>query len=236
MRHEEPTPSTLPESTRTAGRIWSILRILPVLTRRRFVTPSAGWSLSPAFTTAIRILPRLIRMRRVGPDDSPEVSRGTGYADCDGSERLEAPEVGSENTEADQVGDHSDPAEAIHDSVIPLDSASEQIKKIQERRRRRRRAFPEPPVPTFVMVSPGRYIRAEEPAPSSVATKAEPDEHGAAQRIQDPAQDSTIPAAASVPEVGIAKCEFGSLRPSDVDPAGDTGIEDSLVNTLPSLK
>ena len=148
MRHDEPTPPFLPESVRTARRIWSILRILPVMSRSRFATRSAGWFLPPAFTTAIGIVPKLTRRRRDRSNETPEVSGKTDYADRVGSERPEASEVRSASTGADPVVDRSDPAEPIHDSVIPRDSASEQIKKTQERRRTRRSAFPELPVRT----------------------------------------------------------------------------------------
>jgi hypothetical protein len=158
VRHDEPAPSSFPEPAhsyaRTARRLRSALLILPVLTR---------------------ILPKLNRLRRDLAHETPELSGGTDYTDRDGSEHEppEAPKARWENTETDAVPDSSDPARPIHDSVIPLDSAPEPIKKTHERRRRRQRAFPEPPVPTFVMVGPGRFVRAEEPAPSYVATLAE---------------------------------------------------------------
>jgi hypothetical protein len=53
-------------------------------------------------------------------------------------------------------------AEALDPAPEPI-----AIKKVEERRRRKRKVPAEPPVPTFIMVSPGRYVRAEEPAPSS---------------------------------------------------------------------
>jgi hypothetical protein len=204
--------------------------MLPVSTKRRFAARSAGWSLPPGFTTAIGVLPKLNRRRRDLSHEKSEVAGCTYYADRDGSERPEDPEVRSENTDADAAGDRSHPAEPVHDSVIPLHSAPEQI-KMQERRRRRRKPFPKTPVPTFVMISPGRYIRAEEPAPS-VATTAGADQDNAAPRTLDPAEDITIRAAASIPEVGNgpAKGAFGSPRSSDIDPASVTEIEDSLVN------
>ena len=82
------------------------------------------------------------------------------------------------------------------------------------------------------MVSPGRYIRAEEPAPSSVANTEGADEDNPPLGMLDPAEDSTIPAAASIPVVGndLADRAFGSPGSSDLDPATSTGIEDSLVN------
>jgi hypothetical protein len=230
VRHGEPTHPPLPESARTARRIWSTLRILPVLTRSRFATRSVGWFLPSALTSAIGVLPKPISRRSVRSHETPEGSGGTDHADRDGSVRLEASEVRPVTTGADPVGDRLDSTEPIHDSVIPLDSASEQIKKIQERNRRRRRPFPEPPVPTFVMVGPGRYIRVEQPAPLAGATTEEADQDSMEVGILHPAENITIPAAASILEVDNAKSEFGSTRSSDLDSASDTRSEDSLVN------
>jgi hypothetical protein len=202
------------------------------VTMRRLATRSVGWFLPSAFATAIGMLPKLIRRRRVRSHETPQGTGGPDHGDRHDSVRPEASEVRSASTGEGPVSDRSDPAEPIHDSLIPLDSASEQIKKTLERRRRRKRAFPEPPVPTFVMVSPDRYIRAEEPASSSVATSAGADEDSPALAILDPTEDTTIPAAASIHEMGngSANLEFGSPGSSDFDPAGGTGSEDPLVN------
>jgi hypothetical protein len=133
---------------------------------------------------------------------------------------------------ADLIGDRSDQAELIHDPEIALDPASEQIKKMQERRRTRRRAFPEPPVPIFVMVGPGRYVRVEQHAPSSVATTEGADEDSAEVGILDPAENITIRPEALIREFGNAKGEFGSPRSSEFDLASGTGIDDPVVNEL----
>jgi hypothetical protein len=116
--------------------------------------------------------------------------------------------------------------------VTPIDSAPEQIKKIQERRRRRRKPFVEPRVPTFVMVSPGRYIRAEESTPSPVAPTGEAEEDNLALRTLERTEQTAIPASASIPEAGNgpANCELGSPGSPSVDLAGDGGIEVSLAN------
>jgi hypothetical protein len=60
----------------------------------------------------------------------------------------------------------SEPAGPVPDASIPPEPVSEPTRGAQERKRRKRKPLPELPVPTFVMVSPGRYVRAEDPSPS----------------------------------------------------------------------
>jgi hypothetical protein len=105
------------------------------------------------------------------------------------------------NIGQDSTGGPSDPAGPIHNDVIPPDSGPGPIKKMQERRRRRRKALPEPPVPTFIMVSPGRYIRAEPPAPPLHETAGGAVEDSSAPETVDPAKD-VPPVEGSFPEAG----------------------------------
>src|SRR5262249_13115713 len=66
-------------------------------------------------------------------------------------------------------GETPDSDESMLSAVNPQDLNSEPNKATQERRRKRRKPLPVPPIPTFIMVSPGRYIRAEEPSSLSGA-------------------------------------------------------------------
>jgi hypothetical protein len=178
------------------------------------------------------MLRRLNRRRSDATQETPEFSEGTDHANCDAAQPTEAPEVISEDPDVDLTVDRLAPADPSHDSVIPIDSAPEQIKKIQERRRRRRKPFPEPPVPTFVMVSPGRYIRAEENVPSSVVPTGRAEQDNPTVRTLEPTEETAVPAAVSIPKArdGYVNPEFGAPRSSDFDQAGGTGIEVSLVS------
>jgi hypothetical protein len=178
------------------------------------------------------MMPRLKLRRRDLLHETSEIAGCRSYAHRDGPERLEAPEVvpevESENPGSGLLGDCSHPAETIHKEVIPLDSAPGPIKEMQERRRRKRRVLPEPPIPTFIMVSPGRYVRAEEPATLTVGTPEGAVEDGAALENLETAKDSISTAEGSTPGVGEGHTdhESGSSTSSGEDPESGTGIDD----------
>src|SRR5262249_42817943 len=138
--------------------------------------------------------------------ETSEIGGCPGYAHRDRSQRLVAPEmvpdVEPENPGDGPPGGRSDPAGTIHNEGIPLDSAPGPIKEMHERRRRKRRVLPEPPVPTFIMVSPGRYVRAEEAPSWSVVTPEGAVKDGAAPGNLETARDSSSTAEVSTPGVG----------------------------------
>jgi hypothetical protein len=114
--------------------------------------------------------------------------------------------------------------------VIPIDSG--QMKKMQQRRRTRRRPLPEPSVPTFVMVKPGRYIRVEEPAPSSITTTEAADEVNWESRSLDLTEEIAVTAVVSITQVGNGCVNADVAVPSSAhaDQVGGTGIEVPVVN------
>jgi hypothetical protein len=227
VRSDEPTPTLPfnPESSHsvagTARRIRSSLLILLVATRRRFATRTAPWSLPRGFSpaTGIGMLSRLIRGREDLPDEASKVAGCASCADCNGSERREAPEaeVDSGNAGPDPSVERPGGAEPGADSVIPVDSAPQPVKKTQERRRKRRKTLPEPPVPTFIMVSPGRYVRAEEPAPLCNGTARGGGEEILDLKTEDSDPSPIIAAGESTLDVGEGHpdCGLGSSISTD---------------------
>jgi hypothetical protein len=146
------------------------------------------------------------------------------------------PDVEPKNPGNDPPGVRSDPAETIHNEVIPLDSAPGPIKEMQERRRRKRRVLPEPPIPTFIMVSPGRYVRAEEAASWSVVTPEGAVKDGAAPENLKTARDSSSAAEVSTPGLGDedADRESGSSTSSGDGLESGTGTDDVRADGAPS--
>jgi hypothetical protein len=97
----------------------------------------------------------------------------------------------TDNGSPDAMRESCDPAGPHpEDAVIPMDSAQERTKKLPERLRRRRKPLPVPSVPIFVMVSPGRYVRAQDATPSAATTP---------QAADDPLPSPEAIADASVP-------------------------------------
>jgi hypothetical protein len=124
----------------------------------------------------------------------------------------------------------TDHSSASEDAVIPPDSAPEPIKKMPERRPRRRIILPEPPVPTFVMVGPGRYIRVEGPVPTPVADTVEADADGTTPGMLDRTEETTLAklAPVSAPDNEPRHDDFGWPRSSEFDSAVDNSNDDSL--------
>ena len=90
----------------------------------------------------------------------------------DSSEQRSAvrdPVPGAISTKIDSEEKVCDAGVVRPNDPAPTDSASPRAKRSQERRRKPRKTLPEPPVPAFIMVSPGRYIRAEEPSANVTA-------------------------------------------------------------------
>jgi hypothetical protein len=79
-----------------------------------------------------------------------------------------------------------DPGEAISSPGPNADPTE----RSQERRRKRRKILPEPAVPVFIKVGPGRYIRREEPTPSSDATETATAREGGEENLSRETQDS----------------------------------------------
>jgi hypothetical protein len=119
--------------------------------------------LPPVVVSAIERVWKRTRWRPGSSGGTPAVSDCAGSADRDASAPPDAA-PGVVSVATDPVGTNSD-------EMIRPDPAPEPIpiKKTEVRRRRKRRVPPEPPVPTFIMVSPGMYVRAEDPAPVSMA-------------------------------------------------------------------
>jgi hypothetical protein len=164
----------------------------------------------------------------------PATAEAADSADRDSSEHLGAvkgtvSEAISAGAESDPDGVTSDPWVAMPDTAIQMDSAAGPVKRIQDRRRKQRKTLPEPPIPTFIMVSPGRYIRAEEPSPSSNATARRGSEEDLAPETQAPDACCIMPAGEPIPDMaeGHAERGFGSLVSSSGDAEGITRIDDA---------
>jgi hypothetical protein len=114
------------------------------------------------------------------------------------------------------------------EAIIAPGPAAEPNERSQERRRKRRKIVPEPVVPVFIKVGPGRYIRREEPAPSSDATATttttttarEGSEEDPPREAEDSAASAGIPA-----EESPLDQDLGPDPPSDApDPFGPADL------------
>jgi hypothetical protein len=136
-----------------------------------------------------RTIGRLWTLRDAPSGSSPESSPVPGAIESADRESSEQPgavqgtvPVPEASIDPDPGGEVAQAGATTSDALVLRDSASEPSEKSQERRRKRRKSLPEPPIPIFIKVSPGRYVRAE---PSSQATPRESGEEDLARETQD---------------------------------------------------
>ncbi len=87
-------------------------------------------------------------------------------------------------------------------SVPSEEPHSTRARRPRSRRRGRRAPLPETPAVTFVRVGPGRYVRAEEPAPAAVA-RPEATEETAQPADCDPPSDDFKPPGSSTSRLDL---------------------------------
>jgi hypothetical protein len=116
-----------------------------------------------------------------------------------------------------------------HGATVLLDSALEPIERTQDRRRRQRKPVPEPCIPVFIKVGPGRYVRAEETSsPSSTTARVEV-EADAAPETDDLAASFVISTEDRLLDAAVGPLDgrIGLFASAD-DSVGDIGIEEFL--------